>query len=209
VSALVFDDVGGRWLAVGVGSGTCFDIPAERWQVLTLQPRPDGTLVGEYSSTAGNACAIKRTVTFTRTADVDVAGLPDPATQGPRVVSPAEALRGRYHQIMTFPTASKQEYDFAVRTDCLRTGDRCMSYFHEPEAAEPLLFVSGSWTMDREVDGPCPSGGTSHVKVTAHFPLPAPPQNPIVRLVGHGHQEETGSTCVSTDFDEEFVRTGD
>lgn len=133
VSALVFDDVGGRWFAVGTGSGTCRGAPAERWQVFTLQPRPDGTLVGEYSSTASNGCVSKRDVTFTRTADIDVTGLPDPATQGPRVVSPAEALHGRYHHTVTYlRTSGKQEYDFAVRTDCLRTGDRCMSYFHAP-----------------------------------------------------------------------------
>ena len=58
---------------------------------------PDGTLSGEYSSTTSKGCTAKRAVTFTRTADVDVTSLPDPAGQPPRVVSPAEALHGRYH----------------------------------------------------------------------------------------------------------------
>ena len=210
VSTLVFDDVGGRWFAVGVGSGTCKGAPAQRWQVFTLQPRSDGTLVGEYSSTASNACVSKRDVTFTRTADVDVTSLPDPTTQGPRVVSPAEALHGRYrHTLLGAETSSAPGNDFAVHTDCLRTGDRCMSYFHSPEGALPLVFDKGSWSLDFETDGECPQGGTSHVKGITHFPLPAPPQDPILRLAGRGHQEETGTSCVGGAREEEFVRTGD
>jgi hypothetical protein len=209
VSTMVFDDVGGRWLAVGLASGTCSNAPAEHWQVFTLQTRPDGTLAGEYSSTSNN-CGAKRTVTFTRTGDVDVTSLPDPASHAPRVVSPAEALRGRYHLTRTFASGSQQqEYDYAVRTDCLRTGDRCMSFFHEPNSATPAVFASGKWIYDREYDAPCPAGGTSHVKVTAEYPLPAPPQDPITLLTGHGHLQETGSACVSSDFDDKFVRSGD
>ena len=209
-STLVFDDVGGRWLAVGHGSGTCNNAPAERWEVFTLQPHPDGTLSGEYSSTAANACGSKRTVTFTRAGDVDVNSLPDPATQPPRVVSPAEALHGRYHEIITFATGSKQQdYDYAVRTDCLRTGDRCMSYFHGPDGAVALVFGDGKWIRDRDLpDNPCPGHGTTHTKNTAQYPLPTPPQDPITLLTGHGYQEETGA-CTSSAFDDKFVRTGD
>jgi serine/threonine-protein kinase len=46
------------------------------------------------------------------------------------------------------------------------------------------------------------------MKVTATYPLPQPPQDPITLLTGHGHAEETGA-CVSGDFDEKYVRTGD
>ncbi len=103
VSTLVFDEVGGRWLADGTGSGTCKNAPAERWEVFTLQPQPHGTLSGEYSSTTSNpACGAKRAVTFTRTADVDLSSLPDPAGQPPRVVWLAEALHGRYHETETY-----------------------------------------------------------------------------------------------------------
>jgi predicted Ser/Thr protein kinase len=210
VSTLVFDDVGGRWLAVGVGSGTCLNVPAEHWEVFTLQPHPGGTLAGEYSSITSGECASKRVVTFTRTGDVDVNSLPDPATQPARVVSPAEALHGRYHQTQTYASeAQQQEYDYAVRTDCLRTGDRCMSDFHSSDFAVPLVFGGRNWIWDREFDASCPAGGTSHVKVTGQFPLPQPPQDPITLLTGHGHQDQTAPCAASYDFDAKFVRTGD
>jgi predicted Ser/Thr protein kinase len=210
VSTLVFDDVGGRWLAIGIGSGMCKNAPAERWDVFTLQTHPDGTLSGEYSSTASNDCGFKRAVTFTRTGDVDVNSLPDPASQAPRVVSPAEALHGRYHDTMTYTNGREPpEIDLAVRTDCLRTGDRCMSYFHAPDHPSALVFGGGKWSYDIEGDIPCPVGGTAHRKVTADYPLPQPPQDPIGLLTGHGHLEASGSACVGGDFNDKFVRTGD
>ena len=210
VSTLVFDEVGGRWLAVGTGPGTCRNAPAERWQVFTMQPHPDGTLSGDYSSTASNNCESRRPVSFTRTGDVDVTSLPDPAGQPPRVVSPAEALHGHYHNTITFADGDKQEYDFAVRTDCLRSGDRCMSYFHSPDAASALVFGGATWTYDHEFDKPCPGVGTGHTSIATRYPLPQPPQDPITQLTGHGHQEQTGACKVGQwDFDDKLVRTGD
>jgi hypothetical protein len=155
-----------------------------------LQPRPDGTLAGDYPKTASVGCGLKRTVTFTRTGDVDVNSLPDPASQPPRVVSPAEALHGRYHDTQTFAGGYKFEYDYAVRTDCLRTGDRCVSYFHNPDSVVPLVFGAGKWTEDKD------------------YPLPQPRQDPITLLTRHGHQTSTGSACSGGDFDEKFSRTG-
>jgi hypothetical protein len=211
VREMVFDDVGGRWLAVGVGSDQGQNAPIEVWVVLTLQPRLDGTLAGERSTATAHGCGGKRAATFTRTGDVDVNGLPDPASQAPRVVSPAEALRGRYHE-RTTTASGAVENDLAVRTDCLRTGDRCMSYFHDPEGAAPLVFAGGKWIYDHpEYDEPCPKGGTSHVKPTMTCPLPTPPQDPITLLTGHGRLEVigSGSACPSEDYDDKFVRTGD
>jgi hypothetical protein len=49
VSGMVFDDVGGRWVAVVLVSDPCINPPAEFWAVFTLQPRADGTLAGEWS----------------------------------------------------------------------------------------------------------------------------------------------------------------
>jgi Protein kinase domain len=92
---IVFDEVGGRWLAVALGSDTCRDTPAEIWEVFTLQPRPDGTFAGNYTRSARNGCETNYTVTFTRNGDVDVNTLPDPATLPPRVVSPVGALHGQ------------------------------------------------------------------------------------------------------------------
>jgi tRNA A-37 threonylcarbamoyl transferase component Bud32 len=208
---MVFDEVGGRWVAVALGSDSCRNADAEFWQVFTLQPRPDGTLAGEYTAAAANGCADKRTVTITRTGDVDVNTLPDPAGQPPRVVSPAQALRGHYHVTRTFANGIPQaELNTAVATDCLRTGDRCMSYFHEPSGDLPLVFGGGNWTMNVDVDINCPtSGGTAHVKSSGQYPLPLPPRDPIVQLTGRGHQEQTPPCAVNTDFDETYTRTGD
>ncbi len=80
-SPMVFDEVGKDWFAVGLGSVPCQNDPAaEMWEVLKLTPRPDGTLAGEYTATTSNDCVSKRTVTFTRTGDVDLESLPDPVT---------------------------------------------------------------------------------------------------------------------------------
>jgi serine/threonine protein kinase len=209
VSTLVFDDVGGRWVAVSLTSEQCANVPTEAWRVLTLQARPDGSLSGEAIVTTGNGCPAKRPVTFTRTGDVEINSLPDPASQPPRVVSPAEALHGRYHYTRTIVGVKPLEYDFVVRTDCLRTGDRCTSFFHNPDTSASLVFGSGKWSWDAKGDSPCSVGGTSHVTVTAEYPLPQPQQDPITLLSGRGHIESTGSACVGGDFDDKYVRTGD
>jgi hypothetical protein len=96
LSSMVFDQVAGSWLAVGLASADC-NGPTELFVVFTLQPRPDGTLSGETTRAASNSgCVVKRTVTFTRTGDPDVNRVPDPAVLPPRTVSPAQALHGRY-----------------------------------------------------------------------------------------------------------------
>jgi hypothetical protein len=68
-------------------------------------------------------------MTFTRTRDVDVNTVPDPATLPPRVISLAEALRGHYRETDVTPNGYRDQADYVVSTDCLRTGDRCMSLF--------------------------------------------------------------------------------
>ncbi len=210
-SPMVFDEIGKDWFAVGLGSVPCQNDPAaEMWEVLKLTPRPDGTLTGEYTATTSNDCVSKRTVTFTRTGDVDLESLPDPVTVGPRVVSPAEALHGRYHQTRTFPAmGQQQQVDFAVRTTCLRTGDRCMSFFHG-QAGEvlPLLFDGDKWNLLTESDSAC-RGAPMHVKKTGQYPLPQPLQNPITLLTGHGRQEQSQPCAANVEFDDTLTRTGD
>ena len=210
LQTMVFDDVGGGWLAVGLSTDMCLDVQSEYWVAMILQPRPDGTLAGDVSKASANGCGFHKTVTFTRTGDVDVNGVADPANQPPRVMSPAEALRGRYHEKRTAAGKNVVEDDLAVRTDCLRTGDRCMSAFHaQPTGFQPMVFSNGSWTLATLVDQKCPSGDMSHVKRNAQYPLPQPAQNPITLLTGHGRQEQTGSCALSVDFDETLSRTGD
>ncbi len=208
---IVLDQVGDSWLAVSVGSSTCNDVQGEIWETFTVQPRPDGTLVGEATEQMEKGCANKRGVTFTRTGDVDVNTLADPNTLPPRVVSPAEALHGRYRQTNTQPNGYTEHLEWAVITSCLRTGDRCMSMFHRPPAkAWPLVFDGGTWTYSQGFDSACTLGGTSRVQVVAKYPLPQPPQDPIALLIGHGHEDVTGGTrCKSTDVEIKFTRLGD
>ena len=108
-----------------------------------VQPHPDGTLAGESNQLIAVGCANKRPVTFTGSGDVDVNTLPDPATLPPRVVSPAEALRGHYRETDVTPNGYRDQADYVVSTDCLRTGDRCMSFFHRPPASAMALHEPG------------------------------------------------------------------
>jgi serine/threonine protein kinase, bacterial len=212
VSNLVFDEVGGSWVAVGLGSTPCNNAPAEVWVVFTLQPQPDGTLSGETIRSTTNSCSAgKRRVTFTRTGDPDVARIPDPAVLPPRAASPASALHGRYHETITYANGSSApgQDDLTVRTECLRSGDRCMSLFHAPDGVVPLVFSGGKWTRDDEGTVPCNLGGTAHIKLTAEYPLPDPLQEPIPLLTGKGQNVTTESACSGGDFEDRFERTGD
>jgi len=212
VSSLVFDEIDGSWAAVALGSELCDTVPSEVWVVFTLQPGPDGNLSGDYTALTSGTCSGKGQVTFNRAGDVDVNSLPDPAKLAPRVVSPAEALHGRYLETTTYTNGQPQtQADYAVKTDCLRTGDRCMSRFHSPLSGfVPLVFEDGKWTSNVVGNGKCPYGGDlSQVKWTAEYPLPQPPQNPIQALTGRGHQEQTGSCAVNTDVYIAYKRIGD
>jgi serine/threonine protein kinase len=213
-STMVFDQVGASWMAVALAPSGCKNATTETWHVFTLQPQPDGTLAGQYIRLTSNQCQEKRAVTFTRTGDVDVdadfKGLPDPAKLPPRVVSPAEALHGRYSITRTYSGMGTQQLgESAVTTYCLRAGDRCMSYFSIAAGDQPLIFENGNWGWKDESDGPCPNGEMSHLSASAQFPLPQPPQNPIQELTGHGTWVQTGSCAVNLTIDETFTRTGD
>src|ERR1700722_2807753 len=212
VSNLVFDQVGGSWLAVGLGSTSCNAAPTEVWVVYTLQPQPDGTLSGDTTRFTTNGCgAAKLTVTFTRTGDPDLSKVPDPAALPPRAASVATALHGRYHETVTMANGDSEpgRDDLTVRTVCLRTGERCMSLFHAVDGVGPLVFSGEKWTRDEEAPGPCGLGGTTHIKFTAEYPVPGPPQDPIQLLTGRGQKIMTGSACTGGDLEDKFERTGD
>ncbi|UMB68994.1 serine/threonine-protein kinase [Mycobacterium paraterrae] len=212
VSNLVFDQIAGSWIAVGLGSTSCGGAPTELWVIYTLQPQPDGTLSGDSTRFNTNGCgAAKLAVTFTRTGDPDLSKVSDPATLPPRVTSVATTLRGRYHETVTMANGDVEpgRDDLTVRTVCLRTGERCMSMFHAPDGVVPLVFAGEKWTRDEEADVPCGLGGTTHIKFTAEYPVPDPPQDPIKLLTGHGQKILTGSACVGGDLEDKFERTGD
>jgi hypothetical protein len=218
-----FDKVGERWIAVGVvprgeaaqrltncRNGT----PGDVWEVFKLLEKPDGTLAGEYTAFGTNNCNTARTVTMTRVGNGDLSRVPDPALLLPRVVSAAEGLFGRY----SFTSALSNGRSFPaeqmlVQTNCLRTGDRCMSFLYSAEGtrtAAPLVFAGGRWTWDEEGENSCRNDGTlQHTKITADFPLPMPVQDPIPLLTGHGRLDTPADVCPSGDFEGTFARTGD
>jgi serine/threonine protein kinase len=210
--SLVFDQIGGQWVAVTNSRGKCKGTDGELWNAFYLQPGPDGAMSGDFTQSQQNGCLSKRSVTFRRTGDVDVASLPDPATQGARVSSPAVGLRGRYHQELKLKTL--HEYDNGVRTDCLRNGSRCMSYFVDLATGNgtALVFENGRWTRNSAYDADCTTGGRDHITDTATFPLPQPAQDPVQLLTGNGRIEIApgGNTkCLGTDYTQTFTRTGD
>jgi hypothetical protein len=208
---LVFDEIDGRWLAVALKPDKCGNVDTEDWAAFTLQTRPDDKTLSGKLSVVGECASQKAPVTFTRTGDVfPGVQVADPDTQPPRVASPAQGLHGRYHETETDANgAAVPESDSVVRTDCLRTGERCTSYFYNSNLVKSLVFANGKWTQNTEGDSACWVGGTAHAKFTAEYPLPQPPQDPITLLTGHGHTESTGSACTGGDFNEKFVRTGD
>jgi serine/threonine protein kinase len=70
----------------------------------------------------------------------------------------ASALHGHYHLTRNFTNGSpQQDLLYSVATDCLRTDDRCMSYFHAPSDFRPLMFSDGTWVSELEFDGKCPN----------------------------------------------------
>ncbi|WP_155770543.1 serine/threonine-protein kinase [Mycobacterium asiaticum] len=209
---LVFDDINGRWVAVALDTERCNNHDIEEWHWIYLLPRPDGSMAGEWIDDSVE-CYSKRSVTFTRTGDADIAGLPDPAGLPARVASPALGLRGFYRSRVT--TAAGQpklgDQDFSVDTFCLRAGDRCLSRFVLTDFSDHQLFIyaNNAWTENSEEDVPCPAGGTSHVRMTGVFPLPKPAQDPITSISGHGMEDATGSACKGGPYDQVFTRIRD
>jgi serine/threonine-protein kinase len=212
LSNLTFDQLGGTWVAVGLASAQCGDAPAELWVALSLQPQADGTLSGETVRASTNgACSAKRTVKFTRTGDPDVNKVPDPEVLPPRVVSPAEGLRGRYRQTTKFTNGNVLTgKPVTADTYCLRTGDRCMSVFHGPDGVVTLMYADDAWTRNEGGAAPCPNGGTAEITITAEYPMPRQFDDPIASLTGRGRQTVApGGGCTGGgDFTDEFERTG-
>jgi serine/threonine protein kinase len=212
IPTMVLDKIGDQWVAVSAGTGTCANAESELWETFTLHANPDGTFAGESTQTMAAGCANKRPLTFTRTGDVDINTLGDPAALPARVVSPAEALRGSYHQTIVQSNGFKEAHDYAVATQCLRGGDRCVSLFHKaPTVPSILVFGDGKFVNQREFDARCSKGGAvAHAKVHAELPLPQPPQDPIAKLSGPGSADINGGpACRSTTFVMTFTRTGD
>ncbi|OBA82675.1 hypothetical protein A9W99_11225 [Mycobacterium sp. 1164966.3] len=218
-SVFVLDDVGGQWRGASTASVASFPpgvtgfdgcIPGEYWTVITLAPRPDGTVAGQYRAIGPPNCETDRTITFTRIGDVDLNSLPDPASQPVRVASPAAAWHGRYRGTTTSPKRTTVSWDTSVETYCLRTGERCVSYEHS-DGSRHYFFADGKWVYNSDSQAPCAGHGSFPTKTDWVFPLPQPSQDPIRLLTGHGHTQVTGSTTCAGSYDQEvkYERTGD
>lgn len=210
---LVFDFVDGRWLAVSeLTVNDCDNQPNQRWEVVSLEPRPDGTLTGgqrtywprpDCGSRGGD-------VTFTRTGDVpDGAAVSDPADVPPREISPGQALSGSYRYVETMAGGRQNTYDFTTQTNCLRTTGRCMTRFDSVDSAVYWVFADGVWKDDEFVKDTCSDGSPRETNYVATYPMPQPPQNPIALLSGQGRMIGTGSCARTDDYTATLTRTGD
>ncbi len=214
--SMVFDLIGNRWYATTIidAPESCHGEAEREWHWIYLREQPNGTLSGEWIEDS-IGCYIKRTATFTRTGDADVASVPDPEKLPPRKLSKALYLHGIYHSKVTVTGASTkppEEGDYSVDTICLRDGDRCLSRFLQTDGSgrdQLFIFENDAWTRNTEEDNPCPAGGTSHTRLTAVFPMPNPAPDPLVQLTGGGLSTVTGSACTGGHYDEVFTRTGD
>jgi serine/threonine-protein kinase len=209
---MVLDQAGGRWTAVSATQGTCQNAPTEYWESMSLQPLADGKLQGEFVVRSTTGCSRNQPVTFTRTGDGQGnVAVTDPSVQPPRVKSPAQGLHGKYHEIDTYTNGSRNaEADFTVKTYCLRTGDRCLSYWENPGDAKILVFAQNQWVLgNNSEDARCTNGSAARSQVTLQYPLPQPAQEPITLLTGRGHYTVTGECPFNSDFDSRVQRTGD
>jgi hypothetical protein len=211
-STMVLDQTNGGWTAVSASPGTCQNTPAEFWEVMSLQSRPDGNLQGEFIVRSTTGCARNQQVTFTRTGDLaKTVPIAEPQAQPPRVASPAAALRGRYQETDTYIDGGRNaEVNFDIQSYCLRNGQRCLSYWSNPPDAKILVFSQNQWGLTTTTsDTQCQSGGRAHREIILQYPLPQPPQDPITLLTGHGHYTITGDCPFNSDFDSRVQRIGD
>ena len=213
-TALVLDQVDGRWESVTTKDGKCGSgASTEVWESLSLQSQPDGSLEGEFivRSTDPN-CASNRPVTFSRSGDPQSGvSVVDPATLPARVASPAQALYGRYQEVDTYKDGNRSaDVSFDITTYCLRTGDRCLSYWANPGDAKILTYAKNQFVLaNRSSDSTCEKGGAAQREITLQYPLPTPAQDPITLLTGNGHYTVTGACPFNSDFDSRVQRTGD
>lgn len=221
--SMVFDYVGGRWTSVTEVPSTCEtskgqSISVSGWQTYVLRPEDDGGLTGSYTnrSSIGGACrSSTQTVTLTRTGDADTSiEVADPRLVDPRVASAGAALWGEYREVQTNPQTG-QVYPpetYAGNTQCLRTGERCLSYFVATDSPALLVmtFAEGQWTSrSAPTDSPCPDGTPGRAVLTGEYPLPQSLTNPISTLTGSQRTEQSGACRGALTIDAELDRLGD
>jgi hypothetical protein len=220
---MVFDFMDGRWVSVREVPSECVNskgesITVQGWQTYVLTPKADGTLVGTYTnrSSVGGACHNStQTLTLTRTDDRDgPVEVADPETEPAPEASPATALWGEYRQVQTNPR-SGQVYPpttYAGNTQCLRTGERCLTYLVDPESKAILVmtFDQGQWTStSAPIDSTCPDGRPATSTLTGEFALPQPLADPITTLKGVQRTAQSDPCQGSLTLDVTLDRIGD
>jgi serine/threonine-protein kinase len=220
---MVFDFIDGRWISVREVPSECVNskgesITVQGWQTYVLEPRTDGTLVGTYTnrSSVGGACHNStQAVTLTRSGGGDPAvEVADPDTESAPEASPATALWGEYRQVQTNPQ-SAQVYPpttYVGATQCLRTGDRCLTYLIDPHSKAILVmtFADGQWTStSAPIDSACPDGSPGTSTLTGEFALPHPLTDPVTTLTGTQRTAQAGACKGSLTLDVTLTRIGD
>lgn len=204
---LILDGVDNQWvsvhvapssspaISVGMKAGCEQGLSAETWETLSLTPQPDGTLTGSYEATNSNNCNTSRTITLRRTGEVGKTDIPDLNSLPARTSTSASGFRGHYRY--TYRSYASRDVDGYVRTNCLRTGDRCMSYFVEPGSAEPFVFADGHWTLHYNAPVSCggPDGPRVRIERDATLDLPQPTADPIDVVIGRGDEGVADSAC--------------
>lgn len=210
-----FDLVDGRWLAVyrrtdpeGCANASDF------WVTFSLESSSSTSLSGNLRGAwaDGARCLTSGPVTFTRTGDADPdVETSDPAAQPRRVQSPAQALFGRYRYVAAYTTGETFKFDFNGRTDCLRSGQACLGYFHDSDGRNSvaLILTDGQFESSASTEGKkCTDGAAYRSDFQSHWPLPQPPQDPITSLRGDGTRLDTGGCTGSGQFSVTMTRVG-
>jgi serine/threonine protein kinase len=211
-ATMVLDEIDGRWTAVSASAGTCQNAPTDYWETMSLQAQPGGNLQGEFIARATTGCGRNQQVTFTRTGDVqEGVSVADPTAQPARAKSPAQALHGSYKETDTYTDGGRNtEVSFNIQTYCLRTGERCLSSWVNPDHAKVFVFSGAQWDLTTtSSNAACTNGGRADRNFSAQYPLPQPPQDPITLLTGRGHYTITGDCPFDSDFESRVERSGD
>ncbi|GAA2538526.1 hypothetical protein [Mycolicibacterium diernhoferi] len=218
---MVFDYIDGDWLAVREAPDKCkvgdAEVDATGWTVISLRPRLDGSLSGEYTwATTPALCANKRAINLTPTSGNGTGTpAPDPAQEPPLRDSPGAALRGVYTYTQTYPATGEvfPPHDYRATTHCLRTGERCVTLMSTIDSNNLYVMQYGDGRFTAafpEGDAQCTDGiGKVRQSSRDDLPLPQGPQDPITMLTGTSFQDYVGDCPAQVELDVRLERTGD
>lgn len=219
--SMVFDYIDGDWLTVREAPDKCkvgdAEVDVTGWTVISLRPRLDGSMSGEYTwATAPALCASKRAVNLSPTSGTGTGTqAADPAEEPPLRASPGAALWGTYSYTQTYPATGEvfPPHDYRATTHCLRTGDRCVTLMSTIDTNNLFVMQYGDRRFTAsfpEGDAQCTDGiGKVRQSSRDELPLPQGPQNPIATLTGKSFQDYTGDCPAQVELDVRIQRTGD